>query len=130
MAHPNEDLFRAGYAAFQAGDMEGLSTKYFAPGIVWHQPGNNPMAGDYKGIQEVLGSFAKTMELTGGNFSVEIHDVLANDEHGVVLASVRGERDGKKLDDKYTHVVHFKDGKVTESWLFGWDQAAVDDFWS
>ena len=130
MAHPNEDLFRAGYAAFQSGDMEGLSSKYFSPDIVWHQPGNNPMAGDYKGIQEVLGSFAKTMELTGGNFAVEIHDVLANDEHGVVLASVRGERDTKKLEDKYTHVVHFKDGKVTESWIFGWDQAAVDDFWS
>ncbi len=130
MAHPNEDLFRAGYAAFQSGDMDALASKYFAPGIVWHSPGKSPMSGDFKGLEEVLGSFGKTMELTGGNFSVEIHDCVANDDHGVVLATVRGERNGKKLEDKYTHVVHFSDGKVTESWVFGWDQYAVDDFWA
>ncbi len=130
MAHPNEELFRAGYAAFQSGDMDALAGKYFAPDIVWHSPGRSPLSGDFTGIEEVLGSFGRTMELTGGNFSVEVHDVVANDEHGVALATVRGERNGKKLEDRYTHVVHFKDGKVAESWIFGWDQYAVDDFWS
>ncbi len=130
MAHPNEDLLRAGYAAFQSGDLDALSSKYFAPDIVWHSPGRSQLSGDYKGLQEVLGSFGKTMELTGGNFSVEVHDVVANDEHGVALATVRGERNGKKLEDNYTHVVHFRDGKVAESWIFGWDQYAVDDFWA
>ena len=110
--------------------MDALASKYFAPGIVWHSPGKSPMSGDFKGLEEVLGSFGKTMELTGGNFSVEIHDCVANDDHGVVLATVRGERNGKKLEDKYTHVVHFSGGKVTESWVFGWDQYAVDDFWA
>ncbi len=34
------------------------------------------------------------MELTGGTFQEEVHDVLANDEHGVVLAIRRFERNG------------------------------------
>ena len=32
------------------------------------------------------------MELTGGTSQEEVHDVLANDEHGVVLAIRRFER--------------------------------------
>jgi ketosteroid isomerase-like protein len=81
-------------------------------------------------MDEVIGNFAKSFELTGGNFSVEIHDVLANDEHGVVLATVRAERDGKKLEDTYTHVVHFRDGKVAESWIHQWDQYATDELFA
>jgi hypothetical protein len=34
------------------------------------------------------------MELTGGTFQEEVHDVLANDEHGMVLAIRRLERNG------------------------------------
>ncbi len=29
------------------------------------------------------------MELTGGNFRVEVHDILANDEHAVGLHTAR-----------------------------------------
>jgi hypothetical protein len=39
------------------------------------------------------------MELTGGNFRVEVHDVVANDEHGVGLNSVHAEREGRTLED-------------------------------
>ena len=58
-----------------------------------------------------------------------MHDILANDTHGVAIANESGQREGKSLDDRYTHVVHVKDGKITESWLFGEHQDKVDDFW-
>ncbi len=130
MAHPNEERFRQGYAAFQRGDMDAIRNEYFAPDIVWHAGGRNPLAGDYKGIDEVLASFAKLFEMTGGTFSVELHDVLANDEHGVALAVSRGERAGKRLDSRYVQVVHFREGKFTESWIHADDQYAVDEFFS
>ena len=130
MAHPNEDLFRAGYAAFQTGDMDSLRDRYFTPDIVWHSPGSGALSGDFHGVDEVIGLFAKSFELSGGTFAVDVHDVVANDEHGVVLATVKGERDGKKLEDRYTHVVHFRDGKVSESWIHQWDPKAVDDFFA
>jgi hypothetical protein len=31
--------------------------------------------------------FGRTMELTGANFRVDIHDVVANDEHAVQVPS-------------------------------------------
>jgi ketosteroid isomerase-like protein len=47
-----------------------------------------------------------------------------------VIGTVRGERNGKKLDDHYTHVVHMRDGKVSESWILQEDLYAADEFLS
>jgi hypothetical protein len=44
-----------------------------------------------------MGFFGKLMELSGGTFRIEIHDVVANDTHGVVLVTTHGERGGQRL---------------------------------
>jgi ketosteroid isomerase-like protein len=129
MAHSNEDLARRGYDAFTRGDMEAVSD-LFADDIVWHVGGRGPLAGDYRGKDEVLGFLAKTMELTGGTFRLEIHDVLANEEHVTALLVARAEREGKTLEDRQAHVLHVKNGKVTEYWGHPGDQYAIDEFLS
>jgi ketosteroid isomerase-like protein len=130
MAHPNEERLREGYAAFGRADLDALRNEYFAPEIVWHTPGRSPLAGDFRGIDEVLASFGKLFELSGGTFTTELHDVLANDEHAVALGVSRAQREGKTLESRYAHVTHFRDGKLTESWFHPEDQYAVDEFWS
>lgn len=129
MAHPNEDLMRAGYEAFGRGDLDAVR-ETFAEDILWHAPGRSPMAGDYEGIDAVFEQFGKIFEMTNGTFNLEIHDVLANDEHVVVLLTARAEREGKQLDDKSVQIWHVKDGKATEQWLHSGDQYANDEFWS
>lgn len=129
MAHPNEDLLRRGYDAFGSGDMDTLR-ELMAPDVVWHVAGRSPMAGDYKGIEEVLGFFGKSMELSGGTTRVEVHDILANDEHGVALVRFTGQREGRSNADNGVQVFHIRDGKATEVWTHPGDQYAVDEFWS
>jgi ketosteroid isomerase-like protein len=128
MAHPNEELIRKGYEAFAAGDMATLD-QLFADDVVWHSQGRNQLAGTFRGKQEVFGTFQKVAELTGGSFNLELHAVFADDEHAVVLARARGERDGRTLDDNTVQVFHVKDGKVTEQWLHPGDVYASDEFW-
>jgi ketosteroid isomerase-like protein len=129
MAHPNEDIFRKGYEAFQKGDMEALGT-LFTDDTVWHSPGKNIIAGDYKGKEQVFGLFAKLAQETEGSFQIELHDLLANDEHGVALFTTRANRGDKHLESNGVHVAHFQGGKLAESWLHSVDQNAVDGFWS
>jgi ketosteroid isomerase-like protein len=129
MAHPNEDLLRKGYEAFTKADMPAVQA-LFADDIVWHVPGRSPMSGDYKGVQEVLAFLGKSMEETQGTFGLEIHDLLADEEHGVALVVARGQREGKSLEDRQVHVLHLRDGKVTEFWAHPGDQYAIDEFWS
>lgn len=126
--HPNTEVFRRGYAAFQSADLETVRS-LLAPDVVWNIPGHNHFSGAHRGVDDVVSVFMSNFQETNGTFRVDIHDILGNDEHAVALASVSGERAGKKLNDRYTHVVHIKDGKVTESWIFGENQDAVDDFW-
>jgi ketosteroid isomerase-like protein len=129
MAHPNEDLLRRGYEAFAKADMPAVQA-FFADDIAWHVPGRSPLSGDYKGAQEVLGFLGKSMEQTQGTFGLEVHDLLADDEHGVALVVARGQREGKSLEDRQVHVLHVQGGKVTEFWAHPGDQYAVDEFWS
>jgi ketosteroid isomerase-like protein len=128
MAHPNEDLVRRGFAAFRTGDIATLR-ELFADDILWHVGGRSPIAGDYKGKDEVLGFFAQLAERAGGTFRVDIHDVLANDEHVVALVKGTAEREGKTLNDNGAQVFHVQGGKVTEEWFHPGDQHANDDFW-
>lgn len=125
MAHPNEDLLRRGYAVFDSGDMNTVQA-LFDDDIAWHAGGSNQTTGDYRGHPEVMGFFGKVMELTGGTFRLEVHDVLANDTHGVVLVTFHAERDGQRVALRSADVWHLADGKATEHWSFFEDQAAAD----
>jgi uncharacterized protein len=130
MAHPNEDLVREGFAAFGRGDMDALRKQFFADDVRWHAAGRNPTSGDYEGTEQVLQFFARLVELTDGTLSLELHDVLANDEHAVALVTVRGERAGKQLNDHMVETMHIRDGKVAEVWVHTTDLYAVDEFLS
>jgi hypothetical protein len=125
MAHPNEDLLRRGYAAFSTGDLDTVFS-LMADDMVWHNGGSNQLSGDFRGHEAIMGMFGKLLEVTGGNFQLDIHDVLANDTHGTVLVTLRAERDGQVMSVREVDVWHVADGKGTEFWAFPEDSAVVD----
>jgi uncharacterized protein len=128
--HPNVERARRGYAAFATGDMDAVSEQ-FSDDIVWHAGGNNVLSGDYKGKEAVFGLFGRIIQETGGTFNQTVHDILANDEHVVVLVEVSAERNGVRVDQRAVDILHADaDGKITEFWRFPEDSAAVDRLWS
>jgi ketosteroid isomerase-like protein len=127
--HPNVALLRKGYAAYDSGDLDTIN-ELFADDVVWHVAGRSPIAGDYKGKDQVFGFFGKLMELSDGTSKLEIHDILANDEHGVVIVTGSAQRNGTSLSGQDVHVFHINDGKVVEFWDSPVDQYAADEFWS
>ncbi|MEX5719146.1 nuclear transport factor 2 family protein [Geodermatophilus maliterrae] len=58
MPHRNETMLRDLYAASAGGDVQRIR-QLMHPDIVWHVPGHNILAGEYKGIDEVLGLFGR-----------------------------------------------------------------------
>jgi ketosteroid isomerase-like protein len=129
MAHPNEDLLRRAYEGFATGDMEPVAAA-FADDVVWHSPGRSAISGDFTGRDAVLGFFGKVVEMTGGNFAISVHDVMANDEHGVGLVHATAKRGDASWEGNIVHVFHFSDGSVTEVWVHEQDQYATDEFWA
>lgn len=128
-AEDNAERVRSGYEAFSKGDLETVS-KLFAPEIRWHIPGRSHLAGTYTGHDEVFGLFGTLVQETGGTFKVDIHDLLASDDHVVVLVRGSAERGGRNLDSNDVHVWHIEDGLAKEFWSCPVDAYAADEFWS
>ena len=129
MAHPNEDVVRESFAALGRGDVDALQ-KRWTDDIRYHLPRPSPHAGDYQGIEQVRQVYARMVDQAAGPVSVELQDVLANDEHAVALLTARSERAGKQWDDNTVVVYHIRNGKITEVWSHATDQYAVDEFLS
>lgn len=128
-AKDNGELIRSGYEAFSKGDMETIS-KVFAQDIKWHIGGHNQLTGDYNGQEEVFAFFGRLAEVAEGTFSIEIHDLLASEDHVVVLAKESASRGGKLSELDEVHVWHIDGGRATEFWGIARDQQATDQLWA
>ncbi len=128
--HPNEEIVRRLFSAFDANDMATINA-LFADDVVWNAPGRGVNSGRRRGKQELFTAMGRLAELTGGTLRGELHDVLASDEHVVVLQTTRGERGGHgPLEDREAIVLHVRDGRVAEVWEHPGDLHAMDAFFS
>jgi len=102
----------------------------FSDQVVWHVFGNGPLAGDYTGKQAVMELFGKYMGLIDSQ-STEIHDIVANDQHTVMMGTQKVSRQGRSFEQKITDVMHpDSEGRVQEFWRFFEDQGKADEFMS
>ena len=129
MVHPNEDLLRKGTDALNNGDMDTFLGLH-ADDVVIHIAGQSQFAGDHEGKETAFGVLQQQMGMLDGPLQFEMHDVLANDTHGVILGIQRASRGGKQFDDRQVVVLHIEDGKIKEVWVSSDDQAAEKEFWS
>jgi uncharacterized protein len=128
-AQDDLELIRQGYEAFGKGDIPAVM-EILADDIVWHVPGRSQIAGDYQGPEAVMGFFGKLQELSGGSFRLEMHDLIASEDHVVALCTQHGNRNDKTMNAAGAHVWHLRDGKATEFWGLVDDMYATDEFWS
>jgi ketosteroid isomerase-like protein len=130
MAHPNEEIVRQGYKAFGEGDMDTLRSLY-APDAVHIATGDNPLAGEYKGVDDILAYYGRLFELSDGTFTAELKSVTVEGDDTVVATHRdKGKRAGKTLDQDETLTFTISDGKFTRLVEKHSDQAAYDTFWS
>jgi uncharacterized protein len=128
--HRNEQIVRRLFAAFETGDMTTVDA-LLADDIVWNAPGSGANAGVRRGKPELFAGMGRLAEITGGTLRGEIHDVLASDEHAVVLQTTRGERRGRApLADREVIVLHVQEGRVAEVWEHPGDLHAMETFFT
>jgi uncharacterized protein len=125
----NAALIRAGYAAFATGDMATLDA-LFADEIVWSVAGRGPLAGTYKGKEQVFGFFAYTAERSGGTFTADINTLVADDQHVVTLVRHTAARDGRTLDTRDVLIFTIDGDRVTGVDQTSLDLYESDEFWA
>ena len=123
--HPNVQLARESFDAMKRGDTQWMSD-HLADDVVWHIGGNSKAAGEVRGKDAVL---QMTAGVVGGESTLDIHDILADDDHTVVLGTAHlVAPDGDKVDYKFVNVFHIRDDKVTEAWGMSENDAETDAF--
>ena len=112
--HPHALLIRKGYEAFSKGDMDTLRSMMTSDAS-HHVPGNHPLSGDFKGLDTVLGYYARLMEQTGGTFKVELRSVLVDGRgHAVSLHHATARRGDKSLDEDGGIIFRIVGDKITD----------------
>jgi uncharacterized protein len=129
MTHPNEELVRKGYEAFATGDMDTMRQVLDAD-VIWHAPGRSALAGDFRGIDEVLGYFGRSLEATQGTLRVVLEEVMVNDHGAAAVQRSSGQRNGKSLDDVGVNTFRIRDGRAVEVWQHWGNPYAADEFLS
>jgi hypothetical protein len=127
--HPNEALIRKGYAAFVNRDIESLR-EFLHPDVIWHVAGSSPLAGIYKGHDELLPIFGLIDKMTDATFNVSAREMLPSDDHVVVLTRITAKRDDHVLDLDGVAVFKIVDGRAAEVWNFAEQQGDVDEFFA
>ena len=83
--HPNAVLARKIDEAFSRGDMQALDG-YIADDVIWHEIGRAEPRRGKVALRESSGAAMGDYQITA-----RMHDVVANDDHTVVLVDPKGE---------------------------------------
>jgi ketosteroid isomerase-like protein len=123
--HPNAEVVRRAFEAFAAGDLDDLG-RAFTDDVVWHVPGTNRFSGRFEGRATAMDRLRR-MEEAGVQTTLEVHDVVANDEHAVSLVHLHVRNaQGQRYDQQQVQVWHMRDGRCHEYWAMNEDQAVLD----
>jgi ketosteroid isomerase-like protein len=130
MANPNETLLRDSYDQFIKGGIGAVIHLWDDNGVFHIFGRKSPLAKDWHGKYGISDFFRQMLDMCAGSFELEVIDVLASDERGVVFVHERARRDGRIYEVDTVHVWRLRNGMFTEFWRYVPDLYADEDFWS
>lgn len=125
--HLNAAIVRSAYEAFANGD--GPRSRRYSTTT---SPGTSP----HLGLRATTTGatrhwlFGRVVQEVEGIKMSPLHDVLASDDHVVVLHEWTATRNGHTLNGQYADVYHLRNGKATEHWHLAVDPKAEEAFWA
>jgi ketosteroid isomerase-like protein len=125
--HPDAAVVRSAYEALSRGYMASFAG-HLHEDIVWHESAPD-MEGDYIGRDETLAFLGRVFQESGPEMtSMEIHHILASDDHVVIMHEDTMTMGGGSLTAKYVDVYHVRDHKLAEHRHLALDSKADEAF--
>ncbi|MGB7588770.1 MAG: nuclear transport factor 2 family protein [Solirubrobacterales bacterium] len=103
-----------------------------SPDIVWHVPGKSPIAGDHRGLAQVIDYFERRRRLAGATMSMRPGEVLSAGDAVVQLVEGSAVLGGERVSWLTVGVyrVDVEHGWIREVWLVPLDSELFDRIWS
>ena len=107
-------------------NVDAVTDLYTADAIL-HYVGRHALGGDHHGRDEIRTLSARSREAFGGTQRLDLHDVVANDNHAVALLGASAERDGRRLRWSRVVVFHLNGDLIREQWIHDSDQHLIEE---
>ena len=122
--HPNATMVRDALEKMTAGSVSEQAD-LFADDVEWHEIGRDQ---PIRGKEALRARFGEMPE--GGSITVDVHDVLANDDHTIALVTATAKMGDQSLSYRTAEIYHIRDGKVTHRWAFSDDTERITKFFA
>jgi ketosteroid isomerase-like protein len=117
---------------FYAGGAPEPLRALLAPDIAWHVPGTSPIAGDHRGVDEVMAYFARRRDLATGSFRMHPGDLLTGEgDHVASLTDGTATIGGVEHRWSTVGLYRFRDDdRLLACWLLPLEPKAFDAIWT
>lgn len=126
MTHVNESAIMTAYSNIASGRLN-LVSDFLDDDIIWKITGKSPVSGTYIGKEAVFGCFAKVADVYGVTFTIEVREVVANDNYGFASSLERGVVDDEYLAFNSVHVWTMNAGKCKS--FTSYEDDSYHQFW-
>ena len=121
MSQENVEIMRAGFAAWNAGDMDAVRETY-APEVIMRTPAGWPEPGPYVGREAVLRQLDQNRATWDADTFEPTSDFIDAADRVVVRAIWHGTGHGPDSDIEFTHVFTLRERKIVFVEYF-WDHS-------
>jgi ketosteroid isomerase-like protein len=125
------DQLHAAQNKFYGGGGDAQLRDLLASGIAWTVPGNNSIAGAYRGTEAVFDYFRRRRDLAAGSFRMTRRDVLAG-EGDRIAALTDGAATIDGMEHRWSTVGLYEvvDKRITACWLLPLNPTQFDAIWT
>ena len=115
---------------YSGGDPEPVRA-VLTDDVVWHVPGDNAIAGEYKGVNAVMDYFRLRRDLADSTFRLHPGELLTGSgDHVAMLTDGTAVIDGSERRWSTVGLYRLQDERVAECWLLPLDPEAFDEIWA
>lgn len=125
------ELHRRQNEMYAGGSVDRV-TELLAEDIVWHVPGSSPIAGDHRGVAQVIAYFERRRQLASATMKMEPGELLEASDAVAQLVSGSATLNGELVTWQTVGVYHVDPGasQICEVWLVPLDSALFDRIWT
>lgn len=124
------EVVRGFYDAFDGRPYEDSVATWLTADVVWQVAGDNPLAGTFRGVGEVLDAMRRYGETSGHTLELNTLSLVGDDTHVIAVHDASAHVPGFEYHAHEVDVFHIRDRQVSAMWSFSEDQAATDRLWS
>jgi ketosteroid isomerase-like protein len=125
------DQLHAAQNEFYGGGGDALLRDLLVSDIAWTVPGNNSIAGVYRGTEAVFDYFRRRRDLAAGTFRMTRRDVLAGEGDRIAaLTDGAATIDGTEHRWSTVGLYEVVDKRITACWLLPLNPTQFDAIWT